>query len=45
MTGKRIIAIIVIFFLGVAGWFVLAEVNWMRSQQMNSASGCRTFPV
>ena len=34
MTTKRIIAIIFIFFLGVAGWIILGEANWMRSEQM-----------
>ena len=37
MTVKRIIAIVVIFLLGVAGWVVLGEANWMRSVQMNQS--------
>ncbi|MCP4391186.1 MAG: hypothetical protein GY802_23035, partial [Gammaproteobacteria bacterium] len=36
MTVKRIIAIILIFFLGVVGWVILGEANWMRSQQTSS---------
>ena len=34
MTIKRIIAVVFIFFLGVAGWIILGEANWMRSEQM-----------
>ena len=37
MTVKRIIAIILIFFLGVVAWVVLGEANWMRSQQTSAA--------
>ena len=36
MTTKRIIAIVLIFFLGAAGWFVLGQVNWVRSHDTSS---------
>ena len=37
MTMKRILAIVLIFFLGAAGWFVLGQVNWVRSHDTSSA--------
>ncbi|MDH3759703.1 MAG: inner membrane CreD family protein [Gammaproteobacteria bacterium] len=36
MTAKRIIAIILIFALGVVAWVILGQANWMRSQQTSS---------
>jgi len=36
MTIKRITAIVLIFFLGAAGWFVLGQVNWVRSHDTSS---------
>jgi len=36
MTMKRILAIVLIFFLGAAGWFVLGQVNWVRSHDTSS---------
>ena len=37
MTIKRIIAISLIFSLGVAAWLVLGQVNWVRSHSSNSS--------
>ncbi len=36
MTVKRLIAIFLIFLLGVFGWFVLGQANWMRSHETTS---------
>ncbi len=36
MTFKRILAITLIFFIGAAGWFVLGQVNWVRSHDTSS---------
>ena len=36
MTMKRILAIVLIFFLGASGWFVLGQVNWVRSHDTSS---------
>ena len=36
MTAKRIIAIVLIFALGVVAWVTLGQANWMRSQQTSS---------
>jgi hypothetical protein len=36
MTAKRIIAIVLIFALGVVAWVILGQANWMRSQQTSS---------
>jgi len=36
MTMKRILAIVLIFSLGTAGWFVLGQVNWVRSHDTSS---------
>lgn len=37
MTVKRVIAIVLIFMLGVLAWVVLGQANWMRSQHTTSA--------
>jgi len=37
MTIKRIIAISLIFSLGVASWLVLGQVNWVRSHSSNTS--------
>ena len=36
MTTKRILAIAFIFLLGASGWFVLGQVNWVRSHDTSS---------
>lgn len=36
MTIKRIFAIVLIFLLGASGWFVLGQVNWVRSHDTSS---------
>lgn len=36
MTIKRILAIVIIFLLGASGWFVLGQVNSVRSQDTSS---------
>jgi len=36
MTVKRIIAVVLIFLLGVVAWIVLGQANWMRSQQTSA---------
>ncbi|MCP3689351.1 MAG: hypothetical protein GY784_13155 [Gammaproteobacteria bacterium] len=36
MTFKRILAITLIFFIGATGWFVLGQVNWVRSHDTSS---------
>ncbi|MCP4430659.1 MAG: hypothetical protein GY806_06750, partial [Gammaproteobacteria bacterium] len=36
MTIKRILVIVLIFILGASGWFVLGQVNWVRSHDTSS---------
>ena len=36
MTGKRIFAIFIIFIVGVIGWFILGQANWIRSNSTSS---------
>ena len=36
MTGKRIFAIFTIFMVGVVGWFILGQANWIRSSSTSS---------